>query len=72
MGWARGSEVMDGIILAVRGQVEDVKTRKAIYRDVVKVLRDQDWDTMDESLGVDSAYDELYAELWPDEEDDDG
>ena len=68
MGWASGSEVMSGIIRTAKRHVPDEKTRVLIYRDIVDVLRDRDWDTLNECCGEDPAYDIIYNEIYPDSE----
>jgi len=68
MGWASGSDVMSGVISAVKTRVPDKEARVAIYRDIVNVLRDRDWDTMDECLGEDDAYDDIYNEMCSNED----
>ena len=68
MGWASGSEVMNGVIETDQKNVSERKVRRSIYRDVIDVLKKQDWDTMDESLGIDPAYDDLYFKMHPNEE----
>lgn len=70
MGWGSGSTVFDGVIDTVMAHVPDVESRKAIYRNLIDVFTDADWDTTDECLGKDPAYDEVHAEMFPDEEED--
>jgi len=62
MGWADGSRVMNEIIDAVKANVPDPEVRKRIYRPIYGVLRDQDWDTVDESLFIDRAFNAVVAE----------
>ena len=68
MGWSSGSAVMGGIIEAVKANVPDEETRVRIYRKVIDVLSDLDWDTKDECLGDDPAYDKIYNEMYPPDE----
>lgn len=65
MGWASGSEVMCGVIRAVKAEVTDKEARKRIYAPIIETLRDADWDTEDECLDRDEAYDELYDAEYP-------
>lgn len=69
MGWSSGSTTFSQVIAAVQPEVDDKEVRKRIYRPLIAAFEDQDWDTPDECVGEDDAYDELYAELYPDEED---
>ncbi|QIV65916.1 hypothetical protein Cp1R7AA1_008 [Mesorhizobium phage Cp1R7A-A1] len=66
MGWATGSELFSSVIRAVKPHVADVETRKAIYRPIFDAFSREDWDTEDECLGEDPAYDAIYAETFPD------
>lgn len=61
MGWSSGSEIMNAVIEAVR-DIDGKERRKKIYRTVVSALEDNDWDTQDESLGLDQAFDELMCD----------
>ena len=65
MGWASGSEIMNAVIDAVKPHVTDKAARKAIYTPVIGALEDGDWDTQDESMGKDEAFDEALTELHP-------
>ena len=65
MGWAGGSDVMRGIIAAIKPRVLDEKQRQEVYREIVTVLEDRDWDTQTECLGKDPAYDVVMKELHP-------
>lgn len=62
MGWGSGSRIMDGIIDAVEENVKDYDTRYKIYKSVYEVMRDADWDTIDECLGQDEAFDQVASE----------
>jgi len=66
MGWASGTEIMQGIIEAAQEHIPDDDERYKFYKKVVKTMQSHDWDTMDECLGEDDSYDELYEDLNPD------
>ena len=71
MGWAGGSDVMSGIIAAIKPRVLEKTQRQEIYREIITVMENRDWDTQDECLGEDPAYDVVVKELhpgWYDEE----
>lgn len=73
MGWASGSEIMNAVIEAVKPQVADFETRKTIYSPIIVALECGDWDTQDESMGNDDAFDCALKDLhpgWYDEEED--
>lgn len=66
MGWSSGSSTFSQIIEAVLPVVTKKEDRKKIYLPILKAFEEQDWDTQEECLGEDEAYDEVYAELYPD------
>lgn len=70
MGWSSGSELFSEIISAVKPVVPDDALRQKIYAAIIPSFEDQDWDTQDECLGEDPAYDAAIKELHPDWGDD--
>jgi hypothetical protein len=66
MGWASGSLIADAIIKTVKAEVKDKEARRRIYLGVIRALENGDWDTQDESLGQDPAFDVAMRELHPD------
>lgn len=50
---------MSEIITAVQAVVPNEDDREAIYRPIYREFRDNDWDTVDECLGVDTAFDRV-------------
>ena len=65
MGWSDGSEVMNRVIDAVKPHVANDEVRKSIYTPIIEALEDGDWDTQDESMGKDEAFDAALKELHP-------
>jgi hypothetical protein len=65
MGWASGSELASRIIKATKKHVEDPKVRTEIYTEVIKAFEDSDWDTQDECMGEDAAFDAALKKLHP-------
>ena len=57
MGWNRGSDLMDSIIRSLKYHVINPSVRKEIYKEIIEAFEDHDWDTQDECLGVDEAFD---------------
>lgn len=39
--------------------------RFQLYREIIPILEDEDWDTEDESVGIDPMFDEALQELHP-------
>lgn len=65
MGWASGSTVFSEVISAVKEHVKEKDVRKAIYIPIIEAFEEKDWDTQDECIGEDDAYDEAIMELHP-------
>ena len=72
MGWSRGSDLMDSIIQSLKYHVINPSIRKEIYKDIIEAFEDHDWDTQDECLGVDEAFDEALEALHSHDPDDGG
>jgi hypothetical protein len=68
MGWASGSELMRGLIEIAQEMIPDDDQRIIFYEKTIKLLQEHDWDTLDEPLGEDDAYDEVYESLFTDKE----
>lgn len=66
MGWASGSRLFSGVISVIKEYVDCEKERKDIYMDLIAEFEEFDWDTQDECIGEDPAYDEALKELHPD------
>lgn len=62
MGWSSGSELFDKIIEAVQPAVPDEAARVAIYANIIPAFEDQDWDTQDECMGKDPAFDKALQQ----------
>ena len=71
MGWASGSGLMSEVIASIQENVEDHSIRVVIYTDLINAFEAEDWDTQDECMGEDDAFDEAMGDLHP-EWDDDG
>ncbi len=62
------------MIKAIKPNVQDKTVRKEIYRPIIIALENADWDTQDECLDEDEAYDELIKDMhpgWFDDDEDD-
>lgn len=66
MGWSSGSTIFSQIISAIQPEIKNVNKRKAIYIKLIAAFENADWDTLDECLGEDPAYDKAIKELYPD------
>lgn len=66
MGWGSGSRLMGGIIDALNAEIDDMDTRRRIYKAIIPCFEDMDCDTLDECCD-DLIFLHAYAELNPDE-----
>ena len=66
MGWSGGSEVMDGIIDALKSDPNiSERSRYKAYKKIIPVLEGRDWDTQGECLKQDPAYDRALKDCDP-------
>lgn len=73
MGWASASTIMNIVIDNVKLHVPNDAARRGIYQPIYDALTDEDWDTVDESLGKDHVFDQIatedgWGDDWEDEE----
>ena len=68
MGWSSGTYVMEDIIKFFKKNVPDNEMRKMLYKGIIDILEDQDWDCPSECKGMDPAYDKALNEIHPDED----
>jgi hypothetical protein len=65
MGWASGSGLFSNLIETLKDNVKEHETRKIIYEEFIALFEDADCDTLDECVGIDTAFDEVWEELYP-------
>lgn len=65
MGWSGGTDIARAVIESVMPLVKSAKTRAAIYRPIIRELEINDWDTQDEALGIDPAWDVAFKKENP-------
>lgn len=71
MGWARGSELLRGIILSTKIVVPP-RHRKELYKLFINQFETVgDCDTVYECVGLDKEFDKAFKELNPDWDEDD-
>lgn len=66
MGWSNGSSIMSEVISALNHEGVLHGQRERIYKKIIPVMQEFDWDTEMECVGEDRAYDEALQELHPD------
>jgi hypothetical protein len=57
---------MSEIITAIQPHLTDETARKEVYKILIRVFEDDDWDTQDECEGEDPAFDAALQEVHPD------
>ena len=67
MGWGSGSDLMSEVIKTISKEIKDPLVRKKIYVGLIDAFENHDWDTQDECLGVDPAFDDAMAVLHPED-----
>lgn len=65
MGWASGSDLFSSVIYAVKPRITEEAKRKDLYKELIAAFEGADWDTQDECMGEDPAYDRALEELHP-------
>lgn len=70
MGWGRGSSLFSEVIDVIQGEVKDFTVRKIIYIRLIEAFESADCDTLDECYGDDPAFDKVWDEMYPSDEED--
>jgi hypothetical protein len=73
MGWASGSRLFNSVIEVLKNNIDDKQLREDIYIELIEAFEDCDWDTQDECMDRDPAFDSALKELhpnWYDRDDD--
>ena len=65
MGWASGSSLMIDVITGLKERGMSLKNRKIVYEVLIPAMQDQDWDTLDEPMGMDEAYEAAMRTINP-------
>lgn len=68
MGWSTGSSIFEEVVTVIRANVADFEERCDIYRELIGIFENYDCDTLHECLGSDEAFDEVWRELYPEED----
>lgn len=68
MGWASGSILFSDIIEALIKNIEDEEVREVIYKSIIPAFEDMDCDTLDECKEIDDAFDNVYRDMYPEED----
>jgi hypothetical protein len=71
MGWTSGSSLACDLIVAAKSIISNEDERKDFYEQLILSFEEADCDTLDECVGIDEAFDEIWDSLRPSDEDDD-
>lgn len=68
MGWSSGTRIFSEIIDVLKENVDD-SAREVIYEQLIEIFQEADCDNLDECLGEDDVFDDVWKRLYPIEED---
>jgi len=68
MSWKSGSSIFDEIINHLMETVDDDQLRKDIYSGLIEIFENHDCDTLYECQNQDEAFDEVWDEMYPPDE----
>jgi hypothetical protein len=66
MGWYSGSILMSELIKSLKKHIGDPDGRTDIYKDMIIAFEDHDWDTQNECIGEDPAFDKALRSIHSD------
>jgi len=72
MGWATGSDIAITVVEAVYANVRSKEARREIYELFFQALKQHDWDSEDDTVGIDPIWDEILKDYGFLEDDEDG
>lgn len=64
MGWSKGGELMDKVIVIATRHVPE-SSRKEFFKEMIDAFEYFDCDTLYESLDIDRYYNQAYESLYP-------
>ena len=70
MAWSTGSQIFEEIATVIRANVGDYESRCDIYRELIPIFEDNDAELFDIYKSVDEAFDEVWTEMYPQDESD--
>ena len=62
MVWPGRTDLMKIIIQVIKQEYPNADLRKQMYKPIYEQLLNMDWDTQDECIGLDPAFDEVMKE----------
>ena len=67
MSWSRGSIIFSEFIDVLKTTVDDEEIRQKIYEKLIPVFEEADCDTLFELINDDSAFEDAFKEVNPEE-----
>lgn len=61
MGWSGGTGIVVKMAEAIKANVKDTKSRRALYEVLVSAAESEDWDCQNEATGIDSILDKILG-----------
>ncbi len=71
MGWSSGSRLAGELIEAAKDTISNPDDRQEFYELMIDRFKDFDCDTLDECVGIDPAFDDVWEKLYPNDDYDD-
>jgi len=68
MGWSSGTPLFATILEVVQENVTNPDIRKKIYLPILSAFEDADWNNVEECLDIDPVFDEIYQDMYPDDD----
>jgi hypothetical protein len=65
MGWASGSRLVSQLIESAKDTISNTSERSYFYEQMIEIFEEFDCDTMDECVGVDTIFDEVWEKYHP-------
>lgn len=66
MAWTTGSHIFEEIAAVLRAHVSDYQDRIDIYRELIGIFEDNGAELYDIYESVDEAFDDVWREMYPD------
>jgi hypothetical protein len=68
MGWASGSRLAGDLIALAKETISSKVEREEFYEGMIEHFEDSDCDTLDECVGIDPVFDDVWETLYPSDE----
>ena len=68
--WSAGTQIFEEIATVIRANVPDYEARCDIYREIIPIFEDNGAELFDSYESVDEAFDEVWTEMYPQDESD--